>query len=56
VDYVCIHHDAQRGPLQPPYDGLFRVLETGDKHFGVDIGKPEHIVDRPKPAHLELVG
>ncbi|TWW74045.1 Retrovirus-related Pol polyprotein from transposon 297 [Takifugu flavidus] len=33
ADYVFIRHGAHRGPLQPPYDGPFRVLESGDKHF-----------------------
>ncbi|KAJ8394428.1 hypothetical protein AAFF_G00046390 [Aldrovandia affinis] len=36
--YVFIRHDAHRGPLQPPYDGPFRVLEHGPKHLVVDIG------------------
>jgi len=55
VEYVFIRHDAHRVPLQPPYDGLFRVLEVGDKAYIVDIGgKLEHVsVDHLKPAHLE---
>ena len=54
--YVFIRVDGHRGPLRPPYEGPFRVVETGDKHFVVDIGgKPECIsVDRLKPAHLDL--
>ena len=54
--YVFIRHDAHRTPLQPPYDGPFRVLEKGAKHLVVDIGgKSEHVsVDRVKPAHLDL--
>ena len=56
AEYVFIRHDAHRGPLQPPYDGPFRVLETGVKHFVVDIGgRAERIsVDRLKPAHLDV--
>ncbi|TWW56015.1 putative RNA-directed DNA polymerase from transposon X-element [Takifugu flavidus] len=36
ADYVFIRHGAHRGPLQPPYDGPFCVLESGDKHFLLD--------------------
>nr|XP_010779194.1 PREDICTED: uncharacterized protein LOC104953860 [Notothenia coriiceps] len=51
--HVFIRHDAHRGPLQPPYDGPFRVLEQGDKHLVVDMGgKAETVsVDRVKAAH-----
>ncbi|KAJ8416451.1 hypothetical protein AAFF_G00357390 [Aldrovandia affinis] len=56
AQYVFIHHNAHRSPLKPPYDGPFRVMETGDKTFIVDVGgKPERItVDRLKPAHQAL--
>lgn len=56
AEYVFIRHDAHRGPLYPPYDGPFRVLEAGDKAFLVDVGgKPDYIsLDRLKPAHLDL--
>ena len=55
VEYVLIRHDAHLRPLQPPYDGPFRVIEAGEKHFVVDIGsKEEHIsVESLKPAHLD---
>ena len=54
--YVFIRHDSHRTPLQPPYDGPFRVLETGAKNFVLDMGgKPERVtVDRLKPAHLDI--
>lgn len=38
-DGVFIHHDARCSPLQPPYDGPFRILETGPKSFVVDMGE-----------------
>ena len=56
AEYVFIRHDGHRTPLQPPYDGPFRVREAGPKNFVVDMGgKPERVaVDRLKPAHLDL--
>ena len=56
AEHVFIRHDAHRGPLRPPYDGPFRVLEHGDKHLVVDLGgKAERVsVDRVKAAHLDL--
>jgi len=33
AEHVFIRHDAHRGPLRPPYDGPFSVLEHGDKHL-----------------------
>ena len=27
--YIFVRHDAHGGPLRPPYDGPFRVLEPG---------------------------
>ena len=56
ADYVFIRHDAHRGPLRPPYDGPFRVLEHRPKHLVVDIGGRvgRVSVDRVKPAHLDL--
>ncbi|KAJ8386197.1 hypothetical protein AAFF_G00176210 [Aldrovandia affinis] len=56
AQYVFIRHNAHRSPLKPPYNGPFRVMETGDKTFIVDVGgKPERIrVDRLKPTHQAL--
>lgn len=53
--YVFIRHDGHRSPLQPPYDGPYRVLEAGAKNFIVDMGgRPERVaIDRLKPAHLD---
>uniref|UniRef100_A0AAV2LK87 Integrase catalytic domain-containing protein n=1 Tax=Knipowitschia caucasica TaxID=637954 RepID=A0AAV2LK87_KNICA len=54
--FVFVRHDAHRGPLRPPHDGPFKVLQHGDKSLVVDIGgRPETIsVDRIKPAHVDI--
>jgi len=41
---------AHSGPLRPPYEGPFPVLEAGVKHFVVDMGGH----DRLKLAHLDV--
>ena len=33
--YVC--HDAHRSPLQRPYDGPFKILETHEKYYVLDM-------------------
>lgn len=52
--FVFVKHDAHRTPLQPLYDGPFRVLEPGPKHFLLDLGgrKETVCIDRLKPAHV----
>ena len=56
--FVFIRRDAHRTPLQRPYEGPFRVIETGTKTFKIDIGgRPQVItIDRLKPAHLDVDG
>nr|XP_010769834.1 PREDICTED: uncharacterized protein LOC104945814 [Notothenia coriiceps] len=56
ADFVFIRHDADRGPLRPPYDGPFRVIRHRDKSLVVDVGdRPETVsVDRIKPAHVDV--
>ena len=53
--HVFVRCDAIRKPLQPPYDGPYKVLERTDKYFIVDVkGKHDIIsLDRLKPAHLD---
>ena len=54
--FVFIRRDGYRAPLQRPYEGPFRVLKPGPKHFQIDkAGKTEVIsIDRLKPAHMDL--
>ncbi|XP_076660085.1 uncharacterized protein LOC143363375 [Halictus rubicundus] len=52
--YIFLRHDAVKSPLQPPYDGPFRVVKRGDKTFVIDIkGKEVRVsIDRLKPAFI----
>ena len=53
--FVFIRRDSHRSPFQRPYEGPFKVLQSGDKTFTVDVsGRKETIsVDRLKPAHID---
>jgi hypothetical protein len=53
---VYVRCDAHCTPLQRPYEGPFRVIESGHKTFKIDMGgKSETItVDRLKLAHLDV--
>ena len=53
--HVFIRRDAVRKPLQPPYDGPFKVISRSTKSFKVDLGNRTDTVsiDRLKPAHLD---
>ncbi|CAI5673187.1 unnamed protein product [Oreochromis niloticus] len=52
--FVFVRHDAHKTPLRPLYDGPFRVIEPGQKHFVLDFGgrRETVCVDRLKPAHV----
>lgn len=53
-DYVFIRVDAVRKPLQPPYDGPYRVLSRGSKVYKIQL--PNRCInvsiDRLKPAYV----
>ena len=53
--HVFIRRDAVRKPLQPPYDGPFKVISRSTKSFKVDLGNRTDTVsiDRLKPAHRD---
>ncbi|CAG9137730.1 unnamed protein product [Plutella xylostella] len=53
-EYVFIRVDAVRKPLQPPYDGPYRVLKRGSKVYKIQL--PNRYInisiDRLKPAYI----
>ena len=54
TSHVFLRHDAVRKPLQPPYDGPFKVLRRSEKTFKIltPRGEQEVSIDRLKPAFL----
>nr|VZI22741.1 unnamed protein product [Spirometra erinaceieuropaei] len=50
--HVYLRCDRVRRPLEPPYDGLFRVISRGTKNFRIQRGTREEVVsvDRLKAA------
>ena len=54
--FIFICRDAHRMPLQRPYEGPFKDLQSLPKTFKVDIGGKTMIitVDRLKQAHLDV--
>ncbi len=56
--HAFVRRDARRKPLQPVYDGPFKILQRSNKHYTMEVhGRREVIsLDRLKPAHYELHG
>ena len=53
--HVFLRCDRIRKPLQPPYDGPFKVLNRSDKTFTILLNGKEEVVsiDRLKAAFVE---
>ena len=54
--HVYVRRDAVCRPLQPPYDGPFKVHSRYPKFFTIiwSTGKPQTIsMDRLKPSHMD---
>ncbi|PIK59982.1 pol polyprotein [Apostichopus japonicus] len=54
--HVFVRHDATRKPLQPPYNGPYKILSRSDKFFTLDInGRTNTVsVDRLKVAYTDF--
>lgn len=50
--YVFLRHDAIGGPLQPQFDGPYKVIKRGDKNYTIKLNDRDVTVsiDRLKPA------
>jgi cleavage and polyadenylation specificity factor subunit 1 len=57
AQHVFVRRDGVRQPLQPPYDGPFKVVERYEKFYVIDFGhkRDKVSVDRLKPAFLPLI-
>lgn len=49
-----LRYYAARNPLQPPFDGPYKVIQRDDKHFTVDINNKmlRVSIDQLKPAFV----
>ena len=55
AQFVYVRRDGKKTPLQPPYDGPYRVLSKTDKYFQLQVGnRTDNVsVDRLKAAVTE---
>ena len=55
--HVFVRRDSVKKPLQPPYDGPFRVVSRTPKFYHLEMrGKVDTVsVDRLKPAHRDTL-
>ena len=53
--HVYVRHDGVQKPLQPLYDGPFKVIKRNSKYFTLNIGNGHDTIslDRLKPAYLD---
>nr|CDS32283.1 gag pol polyprotein [Hymenolepis microstoma] len=53
--FTFVRMDTVKKPLQPPYDGPYKVLKRRPKYFILDLNgtKDSVSIDRLKPTHLE---
>lgn len=53
-EYIFIRNDAVRKPLQPPYDGPYRVISRDNKVFCIQLPdrQVKVSIDRLKPAYM----
>ena len=54
--YVYVRIDGYKNPLQRPYQGPYRIINSNDKYLTIEIkGKAENIsIDRLKPAFVNV--
>ena len=53
--HVFVCRDAVKGPLQPPYDGPYKVLNRTDKYYTLQLPTRQEVIsiDRLKPVYLD---